>query len=1032
MKALFAPAARLMDRLSVAGKMMFMGLVALVPITVLAVMLLQRIAGDVAFSEKELLTVPMSEPARKLMQAAQAHRGTAQGVIAGDSSMADRLSQLQAKAEAALKAGDEADARIGAVLGSHEDWLRIRNRWSEVKTKAVALSAPESFRMHSEFIAQVRDFIGKVADQSNASLDPDMDSYYLQDLIAARLPRQIEHVGLIRAMGTRVAAKKQATTEEVMELNILARFTSDDREATNDDVAKAIGGDASLKGVLEEPNKAFAQHTLAALDLVRKRILGAEVIDVPAAQVFDSATKAVDAGYVLYDLAAKEFDQRIQARLHKLHQQKLFAWGVICICLGAVLYLFYGFRQSLLGSIIQIKSGAQRMAGGVLDQQLRVTSRDELAAIAAEMNIMQGQLLEKIEVDRQRANENLRLRIGLDNVATNVMIADRNYKIIYLNHSILSMFRAAESDIRKDLPAFSAQGLLGTNIDTFHKQPSHQRRMLDNLQGNHRATVKLGGRTFNLSVTSVFNEQGERLGTAVEWQDRTGEVAAEQEVARLVAAAADGDFGSRLDLAGKQGFFLQLAEGLNNLMAVTQAGLSDVERVINAIARGILTERIENEYKGTFGQLKDDTNTTVERLREVVGQIKDASEAINSAAQEIAMGNSDLSHRTEEQASSLEETASSMEELNSTVRQNASNAHQARQLTTQSNEVAQRGGAMVKQVVQTMDAIQASSRRIADIIGVIDSIAFQTNILALNAAVEAARAGELGRGFAVVAAEVRNLAQRSATAAKEIKSLIAESVGQVEGGAVLVANAGKTMEDVVTSFGKVAKLVAEIADASGEQSNGIEQVTKAVAQMDEVTQQNAALVEEAAAAAESLESQARSLVQSVGMFQLAHGGEHLVLERDLGSLDFDAALDAHRKWKHRLHKHLEGQGEDLDPAVVCRDDRCDLGKWIYGSGRAWQSDADFSRLKSSHADFHRCAGEVVRLHRHGASDKAKEILDGSFQEQSEKTIHALLKLRNSHADEHKSPAMKKLSPAPRLPAPRSEPALTAEDGWEEF
>jgi methyl-accepting chemotaxis protein len=256
----------------------------------------------------------------------------------------------------------------------------------------------------------------------------------------------------------------------------------------------------------------------------------------------------------------------------------------------------------------------------------------------------------------------------------------------------------------------------------------------------------------------------------------------------------------------------------------------------------------------------------------VLWRIKDAAEAINTASHEIAAGNQDLSNRTEEQASSLEETASSMEELNATVRQNTENARLANERAISSNEVAVRGGEMVKGVVKTMADIQESSRKIADIIGVIDSIAFQTNILALNAAVEAARAGEQGRGFAVVATEVRNLAQRSATAAKEIRALIGESVIKVESGAQLVSEAGNTMDVVVANFRQVASLVTDISGASKEQSSGIEQVTQAVSQMDEVTQQNAALVEEAAAAAESLKEQARGLVQAVDMFKLVDEG----------------------------------------------------------------------------------------------------------------------------------------------------------------
>jgi len=548
-------------------------------------------------------------------------------------------------------------------------------------------------------------------------------------------------------------------------------------------------------------------------------------------------------------------------------------WVLALLAFAIALGVFIAMRiiRAVTKPLAEIEATFQSLAQGDFTRNVDIDRNDEMGKVLQGLQSMQIQQGFNVAEAKRVADENLRIKIGLDNVATNVMIADHAHNIIYMNEAVKAMFAAAEMDLRKDLPNFNAATLLGTNIDVFHKDPAHQRGMLDRLTGTHKAQIVVGGRTFALTVTPVVNSRGARLGTAVEWLDRTAEVAVENEVAEIVSAAANGDFSKRVEVAGKQGFFLRLAEDLNRLLETARRGLEDVVVVLSAMADGDLTKSITAEYAGTFGQLKDDANSTVSRLREIVGQIKQASDAINTASQEIAVGNQDLSSRTEEQASSLEETASSMEQLTGTVKQNADNARQANELASGAQQVAEKGGAVVAQVVQTMGAIHQSSSKIADIIGVIDGIAFQTNILALNAAVEAARAGEQGRGFAVVATEVRSLAQRSAAAAKEIKGLISDSVEKVENGSKLVDQAGRTMEEVVAAIGRVAAIMTDIAEASREQSSGIEQVGLAVTQMDEVTQQNAALVEEAAAAAESLEEQARTLLEAVSVFRLAEG-----------------------------------------------------------------------------------------------------------------------------------------------------------------
>jgi len=463
---------------------------------------------------------------------------------------------------------------------------------------------------------------------------------------------------------------------------------------------------------------------------------------------------------------------------------------------------------------------------------------------------------------------NTRIRQAVDNSSNNIMIADENRDVVYMNKAVEGMLRHSEGQIKRDLPNFAVDKVLGGSIDRFHKNPAHQMNMLSSLQGTHRAQITLGDSTFGLIANPVFSPDGSRLGTVVEWLDRTDELKASDAVTSLVAAAAAGNFTQRIATEGRQGFFLELATGLNQLMETSDKGLKDIARVLGAIAEGDLTAKVSAEYQGTFLELKNFCNRTTDNLSSMIGEIRGASSAIMTASSEIAQGNADLSSRTEQQASSLEETASSIEELTSTVRTNTDNAKQANVLAEQATDIATEGGDLIRKVVTNMESINESARKISDIIGVIDGIAFQTNILALNAAVEAARAGEQGRGFAVVATEVRTLAQRSAEAAKDIKQLISDSVSKIEGGNTLVNKSGETMTEIVTAIKRVNDIMAEIAAASVEQASGIEEVNTAVGQMDEMTQQNAALVEQAAAAAESLRSQTEGLQRQVSAFKL--------------------------------------------------------------------------------------------------------------------------------------------------------------------
>ncbi|MFA7282782.1 MAG: Cache 3/Cache 2 fusion domain-containing protein, partial [Sterolibacterium sp.] len=430
-------------------------------------------------------------------------------------------------------------------------------------------------------------------------------------------------------------------------------------------------------------------------------------------------------------------------------QRYMWVSSLIVVLLLVAIIIWLARRLVRNPLEIEVLPVFSALAAGNYDSIVDTSRHDEIGRVLQGLQAMQTRLGFDVAEAKRAADEMTRIKIALDGAEMPMTISNSQNMLIYMNKASEVLWGHMEAHIAANHPGFTVRGMYGQSLVQFFDDEDMRKAYRAELTAPRTLDIGMGGKLLRVTATPVRDAAGAYLGRASQWLDRTQEVLVEQEVAGMVNGAMRGDFEKRIALEGKEGFFKQLAEGLNKLAEVTSGGLNDVARVLTTVAQGDLTQKIEAEYEGIFGQLKDDTNTTVERLREVIGRIKEATEAINTASQEIAAGNVDLSSRTEEQASSLEETSSSMEELNATVRNNAENAVKANHLAKSSNEIATRGGAMVKGVVSTMSEIQGSSKKIADIIGVIDSIAFQTNILALNAAVEAARAGEQGRGFAV-------------------------------------------------------------------------------------------------------------------------------------------------------------------------------------------------------------------------------------------------------------------------------------------
>jgi len=498
------------------------------------------------------------------------------------------------------------------------------------------------------------------------------------------------------------------------------------------------------------------------------------------------------------------------------------------------------------------------LSEGKFSELIEPHGEDELAHLLRALKSMQIKIGFDLDETRRLAEKSTRVKIGLDNASTGVMIADNDCNIIYINKSLLETFKNNEDAIKKELPRFSSDTLLGTDIDVFHKNPTHQRQLLKNLKDTHRATIKLGGRTFRLAATPVFSETGERLGSAIEWADVTAEVEMETKVEeginRIVLAAVGGDLTQRIALDGMDGFMKRLGQSINDLTGTVSGVVDETLRVTEHLSRGDLTQSISREYTGTFKRLKDSINETVAKLSQVITEVRSAADSLSSASGEVAATAQSLSQASSEQAASVEETSASIEQMSASINQNAENAGVTNGMATKAAKEANEGGAAVKQTVDAM-------KQIAGKIGIIDDIAYQTNLLALNAAIEAARAGEHGKGFAVVAAEVRKLAERSQIAAQEISQLAGSSVQLAE-------KAGKLLDEIVPSIKKTSDLVQEITAASAEQSGGVGQVNTAMGQLSQITQQNASASEELAGTAEEMSGQAERLQDVMAFFKV--------------------------------------------------------------------------------------------------------------------------------------------------------------------
>jgi methyl-accepting chemotaxis protein len=811
---------QLLNRLKLWQKLALLVAAMALPTALLGVFYLSAANSEVAQARSELSGAGYAHRVGAVLADVANHRSILFAVLTGDTVRRYELTTSELSIDKEMSDIDRNDAATGSQLGVADEWQAIKSDWQELKSGEMKLSADDAVAQHDALIARIRKLGNVLEERSGLNVDPSPQTASLIQIATRDVPGALIASGNVQWYATRASIKGYLGGDDQMALHLYHDEVAGDFAAAERDLN---GAPAQARGKIAPALQTARAAFDSSYSIVESRIINAQKMTITTAELF-ADSRAISASLQsLSDLGYSAMNVAVQRRLSQVTTWRNLTAGITIIALGVALALSWLITRSLATPLAQAIEVFGGIAAGKYDSTIDLTGSDEAGLVLRALDDMQGKLRTQIENERLMAAENARVRQALDKVSTSVVLADAQHRIIYLNDTASATFGRNEREIRASLPGFEMQKLRGASLETLSADPAGERRDLDALATLRTAERQLGDCIFRTVTSPVRDESGRRLGTVMEWSDRTQEVAVENEMQGMLAAVVAGDLASRIDVAGKTGFFEAMSRGVNQL---------------------------------------------ADTMAEVVSRVKRVAADVHRGADEISAGNANLSQRTEEQSSSLEETASSMEEMTTTVKQNADNAAQANQLALAARDQAEKGGTVVSHAVAAMSGINESSKKIADIIGVIDDIAFQTNLLALNAAVEAARAGEQGRGFAVVASEVRSLAGRSATAAKEIKELIQDSVRKVEGGSVLVTQSGQTLEKIVASVKKVSDIVAEIAAASREQSSGIEQVNRAVMQMDELTQQNASLVEEATAASQAMAEQVRGLNEMLGRFQV--------------------------------------------------------------------------------------------------------------------------------------------------------------------
>ena len=807
-------------RLRLSAKLAIVGGVLVTAIGVTFALLLASLSTSITDSSRERDGLEYLRGLRAFAQGVQAQRSATVLVTMSVDAFKPKRDAARTLATQAADAMTAIDARIATAVAAPGTWAELRKRWDETASMTHK-SAEMVVADYAPIFPQLRTLSDTVRARSKLAIDPEADTARLRDFVVDLEPLLSDEIEQARGLGTRLIARVGASGEETTRFIEIYGITGV-RAAELDALERS--NDATVKERVVAAKKAIAD--------IRKRMaeifLGQNDASLTPDKYYATAAAALDSIATMASATDQSLDALLAARVANQSRHRNVVAGSVIGLIALALALAWAVLRDLLRRLRYAAKMADKVAAGDLDIVHRDAGTDEL-----------GQVVSAFRT-----------------------VAQRLTTFVSAQETMAARQAAGDIDHRIDASAFP--GVYGNLA-----------RQLNELVASNMTV------TFQLMDTVQRYARGEFDARMPALPGRKAEITAAAEAVRsslaalsaqihtLASAAGRGDFSARGDVTRYSAEFAQMVGALNQLMDVCDRGIHDANRMFQALANGDLRPRISADYEGEFAELKDNANQTMAQLSRLIGEIRDGAENIEVAATEIAQGNSDLSARTEQQASRLDEASRAVADINTMTQSSAASALSATSVAAEATAIAQKGGQSMEQCITTMSDIADSAKQVHDIIGVIDSIAFQTNILALNAAVEAARAGDQGKGFAVVASEVRNLAQRSAAAAREVKTLLDSSVERIGSGVQLVETAGVDMRAIVSGVDRVRGMIDDIARVSKTQAAGIERVNGTVSQIDDMTTQNATMVEQAAAASARLRESAGELARAVAVFQVA-------------------------------------------------------------------------------------------------------------------------------------------------------------------